>query len=61
MPIWLRKFTYSKLSEYYKNQNEQMANASKGKNSSKTTLMDSSGNVNKAEALKMNPQKVQYK
>jgi hypothetical protein len=61
MPIWLRKFTYSKISDYYKNQNEQMANATKGKNSNKTTLMDSSGNVNKEAARQMNPQKVQYK
>lgn len=38
-----------------------MANASKGKNSNKTTLMDSSGNVNKEAARQMNPQKVQYK
>jgi len=61
MPIWLRKFTYNKISEHYKAQNEQTANATKGRNSNKTTLIDSSGNVNKEEARKFNPQKVQYK
>lgn len=61
MPIWLRKFTYTKIADHYKNQNEQMKAASSGKNSNKTTLMDSEGNVNKAEAFKLNPGKVQYK
>jgi len=61
MPIWLRKFTFKKLQDYYAKQNEQIASASKGKNSNKTTLVDSSGNVNKEAAKQMNPTKVHYK
>ena len=58
MPLWLRKFTFSKIQGYYDKQNEEIK-AAKGGN--KTTLMDSAGNVNKAEAFKMNPGKIQYK
>jgi len=56
MPLWLRKFTFVKIQEYY---DEQAKAASKKSNS--TTLMDSSGNVNKTEAFKVNPKKVEYK
>ena len=59
MPLWLRKFTFSKIQDYYDKQNEQAKAASKKGGS--TTLMDSSGNVNKMEAFKMNPGKVEYK
>jgi hypothetical protein len=59
MPIWLRKFTYKKIADHYQKQNEEYAKASKKGTS--TTLMDSYGNVNKAEALKASPGKVQYK
>jgi hypothetical protein len=59
MPLWLRKFTFSKIQDYFTKQNEQVKAASKKGNS--TTLMDSSGNVNKAEAFKASPGKVQYK
>ena len=59
IPLWLRKFTFGKIQDYYTKQNEQVKAANKKGNS--TTLMDSSGNTNKAEALKANPGKVQYK
>ena len=59
MPLWLRKFTFNKIQEYYTKQNEQMKAATK--KGSSTTLMASSGNTNKAEALKASPGKVQYK
>jgi hypothetical protein len=59
MPLWLRKFTFSKIQDYYAKQNEQVKAANKKGNS--TTLMDSSGNTNKAEAFKASPGKVQYK
>jgi len=59
MPLWLRKFTFSKIADHYSQQNEQAKAAAK--NGKTTTLMDSSGNVNKAEALKASPGKVQYK
>jgi hypothetical protein len=29
MPIWLRRFTYTKLQEYYDNQNKEYEKASK--------------------------------
>jgi hypothetical protein len=59
MPLWLRRFTFNKIQEYYTKQNEQMKTANKKGGS--TTLMDSSGNTNKAEAMKASPGKVQYK
>ena len=59
MPLWLRKFTFNKIQEYYTKQNEQMKAASKKGGS--TTLMDSSGNNNKADAAKASPGKGQYK
>jgi hypothetical protein len=49
MPIWLRKFTFSQIKKHYEDEKE--ANE-KAQNSGKTTLMDSSGNVNKSEFSK---------
>ena len=46
MPIWLRKFTFSQIQKHYA---EEAAEYEKAKNGDKTTLMDSSGNVNKSE------------
>jgi len=45
MPRWLRQFTFNQINEFYKKENEANENASKGKNSS--TLMDSSGKINR--------------
>ena len=59
MPIWLRKFTFSRIADHYTQQNEQAKAASK--NSKATTLMDSSGNVNKEAAPIKGTGKVQYK
>lgn len=59
MPIWLRKFTFKKIADYYTKQNEEYAKTSK--KGSSTTLVDSSGNVNKEAAKQYNPGKVQYK
>lgn len=50
MPIWLRNFTFNLIRKHYEEKNKQH---SQSKNSSKTTLVDSSGNVNK-EAFKDN-------
>ena len=47
MPIWLRKFTFSQIQKHYEEEKEQME---KAQNGGKTTLMDSSGNVNKTQA-----------
>jgi len=55
MPIWLRKFTFNKINDYYKKEKEEYENISN--NDSKSTLVDSSGNINK-EAFKAASPKV---
>lgn len=40
MPIWLRRFTYSKIKDFYKEKNNP------DKNSKSTKLIDKDGNVN---------------
>jgi hypothetical protein len=49
MPIWLRKFTFSEISEFYKAENESYK---KSTNSKTSSLMDSSGKVNSPEFIK---------
>lgn len=43
MPIWLRKFTFHKLNEYYEKENQAMEQARKDPN--KQTIIDPSGKV----------------
>jgi hypothetical protein len=43
MPIWLRKFTFHKLKEYYENEKEAVEKANK--DPKKQTLIDSSGKI----------------
>ena len=43
MPIWLRKFTFHKLNEYYEKENRDMEQARKDPN--KQTIIDPSGKV----------------
>jgi hypothetical protein len=50
MPIYLRRFTFNKIQEYFNKQNESTNQSSNG---TSTTLMDSSGNINKSEAAKL--------
>ena len=50
MPIYLRRFTFNKIQEYFNKQNEP---ANQPSNGTSTTLMDSSGNINKSEAAKL--------
>jgi hypothetical protein len=45
MPRWLRLFTFSKIKEFYEQEQQAVESSSKGNNT--TTLIDSSGNVNK--------------
>jgi len=47
MPRWLRLFTFSKIKEFYEQEKQVAESNSKGSNT--TTLMDSSGNVNKGK------------
>jgi hypothetical protein len=44
MPIWLRKFTFFKIQEFYSEESKSMDQANQGKN--KVTAVDSSGKVN---------------
>ena len=44
MPRWLRQFTFNKIQEFHKSENEAHENASNG---NKNILMDPSGKINK--------------
>jgi hypothetical protein len=44
MPIWLRKFTFFKIQEFYSEESKAAEQASQGKN--KTIAVDPSGKVN---------------
>jgi len=46
MPRWLRQFTFNKIDEFYKKENEEYEKA-KGGGSNKSTLIDPSGKINK--------------
>tara|TARA_B100000963_G_scaffold270363_1_gene238515 strand:+ start:2137 stop:2454 length:318 start_codon:yes stop_codon:yes gene_type:complete len=51
MPIWLRRFTFSEIDKYYKDEAKAMEDAKKGKKGTKT-LVSSDGKVNTPEFLK---------
>ena len=51
MPIWLRKFTFSEIDKFYKDEAKAMEDARKGKKGTKT-LISSDGKVNVPEFLK---------
>ena len=44
MPIWLRKFTFHKINEFYSEESKAAEQATQGKG--KTTAVDSLGKVN---------------
>ena len=44
MPIWLRKFTFHEINEFYKKENEEYEKA-KTKNSNRKTVIPKSGKV----------------
>ena len=48
MPIWLRKFTFFQIQNFYKEEIEQTQNAQSG---NKTTLVDSTGKINTPQFL----------
>ncbi len=54
MPIWLRKFTFSEIDNYYKEENKKQKEASEGKG--KQTLVSSDGKVNAPEFAKTSHQ-----
>lgn len=47
MPRWLRQFTFNKINEHYRQEAEEYEKSSKGSSSTKSTLVDPSGNVNR--------------
>ncbi len=67
MPRWLRQFTFNKINDFYKKEAEEYEKSSNA-NSNSSTLIDSSGNVNKSAWQSVNPgpkvnpgSKVKYK
>jgi hypothetical protein len=63
MPIWLRKFTYSEIKDFYAEEKKQMENAGKSGASTKN-LVNSDGKVNTpafTEASKAYKGKTSYK
>ena len=44
MPVWLRRFTFSELDNFYTKQKQEIEKANKGKTSQ--TAIDSTGKVN---------------
>ena len=51
MPIWLRKFTWKELDDYYKESDKKMKEATQGKKG-QTNLINSDGSVNVPEFAK---------
>ena len=67
MPRWLRQFTFNKINDFYKKEVEEYEKSSNS-NPNSSTLIDSSGNVNRdawksvTPGPKINPgSKVKYK
>lgn len=54
MPRWLRHFTYNKISDHYKKEASETEKAH-NKSSTKSTLIDSSGNINKQAFKEASP------
>ena len=57
MPRWLRQFTFNKINEFYQKEAEQYEKSSSKSGGNRSTLVDSSGNVNK-QAFKESAPKV---
>lgn len=47
MPRWLRQFTFNQINNFYKKESEEYEKASSKGGSNTSTLVDSSGNVDK--------------
>jgi len=65
MPRWLRLFTFNKINEFYQKEAEEY-NKTKNNSSTKSTLIDPSGNINKQAFKEASPKitpgpKVKYK
>ena len=47
MPIWLRRFTFNKINDFYKKESEEYENSQNGGNTK--SLIDSTGKINTPE------------
>ena len=45
MPLWLRKFTYSKIKDHYDKQSEMMKKSKESSNPNTTNMVNSDGTV----------------
>jgi hypothetical protein len=45
MPLWLRKFTYSKIKDHYDKQSEMMKKSKESSNPNSTNMINSDGTV----------------
>lgn len=61
MPIWLRKFTFSKIKEYYDNQNKNSQAEDSWTNKSGVAAKQASQNVNIPNFVKSSPKPYQTK
>jgi hypothetical protein len=64
MPLWLRKFTYNQIKEYYSKEKQAVEKASSTEKSNQKTLISSDGTINTPEFLKTSKQykgKTSYK
>ena len=52
MPLWLRKFTYGQLKDFYDKEKKSMEKASSQENSNQKTLIGADGKINTPEFLK---------
>jgi len=51
MPIWLRRFTFNEIQNFYKEESDQLQNAQNG-GGNKKTMVDPTGKVNTPDFLK---------
>ena len=61
MPIWLRKFTFNKIKEYYDKQNKSTQDEDSWTNKSGATAQNASKNVKVPDFISKSPQTYQTK
>lgn len=64
MPLWLRKFTYNQISDFYSKEKQAIQKASSPEKSNQKTLISPDGKINTPEFLKASKQykgKTSYK
>jgi hypothetical protein len=61
MPIWLRKFTFNKIKEYYDKQNKNHQDEDSWTNKSGATAQNASKNVKVPDFISKSPQAYQTK